>query len=200
LKLGLTGRYTDGTGYSQIAANLVVPNDYTRKNLDLTGAWNASGASTLTARLSYSKIANELGSVRDYSGLTGEVGWQWRPTAKLQFATALIYDTAQESAFADGGVNSGDINRVGTGGRLNANYALTSKVLFDAGLNFNNVDRSGASTGDDQTQGISFGVRWLPTRNSQLSCQYSRDKRDSDIATYNYSANSFGCTAQLTLR
>lgn len=199
LRLGLIGRYTEGDGHARMQ-NLVVPNAYQRKDLDLTGNWTASAASTLTARLSVSKIENDNSNLRDYSGVTGRISWQWRPSGKLQLNTALARDTVQENYLSTGNTGGGDANRVGTSVQLGASYSLTSKILFDAGANLYKLNRSGANAADEDNQSLSLGVRWLPTRGTQLSCQLSRDKRDSDITTLNYSANSYGCTAQLMLR
>ena len=198
LRLGLTGRYTDGSGFSRLSL-FVVPNDYKRKDIELTSLWTASGASTVNARLSYSKIENSGSSLRDYSGVTGRIGWQWQPSAKLQFSTSLARDTVQENYLATAG-NSSDANRVGTTAQLTASYALTGKILADAGVNLYDLKRGGIFDADERSQGFNLGLRWLATRSTQLSCQLSHDKRDSDIATFNYSANSYGCTAQLTLR
>ena len=199
LRLGVTGRYTDGSGYARVLI-FVVPNDYKRKDIDLTSNWTASAASTINARLSFSKISNAGSNVRDYSGVTGRISWQWQPTAKLQFSSALARDTVQENYLSVGSTGSGEANRVGTSAQLNAVYLLTSKIQLDAGYNLYNVNRSGLTEADDRSHGLNLSVRWSPTRATQLSCQVSRDKRDSDIATYNYSANSYGCAAQLMLR
>jgi len=199
LRLGVTGRYTDGQGFARVLV-FVVPNDYKRKDVDLTANWTASAASTINARLSFSKIDNSGSDVEGYSGVTGRISWQWQPTAKLQFTTALARDTVQESYLSVGNTGGGDANRVGTTAQLNANYAFSGKILFDAGVNLYQLKRDGLTAADDRSQGFNLGVRWLPTRNTQLSCQINRDQRDSDIASYNYSANSYGCTAQVLLR
>jgi hypothetical protein len=56
LSLGVAGRYTDGKypRYSQVDG-VYQANAFTRRDIDLTSTWVASGASTLTARLSFGK-------------------------------------------------------------------------------------------------------------------------------------------------
>lgn len=200
LNAGATLRHTEGQGYARVFL-FVLPNDYRRNDLELSSTWTPSAASSLNARLSYTKISNSNSGVADFSGVTGRIGWAWQPTAKLQINTALVRDTAQErvaSATVSGRGN--EANRVSDSLQLGMNYALTPKLLVDAGYSSSWLRRGGTSSGDDHDQSLSLGLRWLPTRHSQLGCQITRDQRSSDIATLNYSANSFGCYGQLTLR
>lgn len=199
LRFGLTGRATDGRGYARILV-FVLPNDYKRKDLELSASWQPSGASTLDARIGYSRIDNASAAIGNYSGLTGRLAWKWQPTAKLQLNTVLSRDTVQENYLGATGSSGAEANRVTDSLQLNAIYALQPKLMLDAGASVALLRRSGLSVGDDNSQSYSLGLRWLPTRHSQLGCQITRDKRTSDFATLNYSASSYGCYGQLTLK
>ena len=199
LRLNLTGRETRGSGYARLLV-FIVPYDYRRKDLEASANWQPSEASTLDARISYSRIANDNSNLDNYSGLTGRLGWQWKPTAKLQLNASLAHDTVQENYLFTGQNGNSEANRVTDTLQLGGTYALTSKLMLDATARAARLGRSGLATGDDREQSLAIGLRWLPTRHSQLGCQATRDKRTSDIATLNYSASSYGCYGQLMLR
>ena len=199
LRLNLTGRETRGSGYARLLV-FTVPYDYRRKDLEASANWRPSEASTLDARVSFSRINNDNSNLDNYSGLTGRLGWQWKPTAKLQLNASLARDTVQENYLFTGLSGSSEANRVTDTLQLGGTYALTSKLMLDATARAARLGRSGLATGDDREQSYALGLRWLPTRHSQLGCQATRDKRTSDIATLNYSASSYGCYGQLTLR
>lgn len=198
LSFGLTGRYTDGDGFARQLI-FIVPNQYKRKDVDLTATWQASGASTVSSRISYSHVANDNSNVSNYAGLTGRLGWQWRPSGKLAVNANLIRDTVQENQAGIAGF-SGDTNRVNNIANGSVTYQLTTKLIADASASIGRLNRSGANTGNDRNTSASLGLRWLPRRNVEFGCQVSHDERDSSIDALNYSANSYGCTGQLLLR
>lgn len=208
VRLGLVGRHTKGhhprypTGFFTIDPQTLLPkditarNDFSRDDVDLTARWTAGGHSTLNARLSRSRTSNSMDQLRDFSGATGSVGWAWRPTAKLQLDLQYTRDTGQENT-----VRTGDLNRVYTSWQLNTSYALTGKLSLSAGANSNSARRvadSGAALSDalDDTKSYNLGLRWAFSRALSLSCQYDHVSRDSSVAQYVYTANSYGCTGQ----
>lgn len=211
VRLGLVGRHTKGhhprypTGFFTLDPETLLPrditarNDYTRDDVDLTARWTAGGHSTLNARLSRSRTSNSMDQLRDFSGTTGSVGWGWRPTAKLQLDLQYTRDTGQENT-----VRSGDLNRVYTSWQLNTSYALTGKLSLSAGANSNSARRaadSGVVLSDalDDTKSYNLGLRWAFSRGFTLSCQYDHTSRDSSVAQYVYTANSYGCTGQAVI-
>lgn len=199
LRLNLTGRETRGSGYARLLI-FIVPYDYQRQDLELSANWRPSDASTLDARVSLSRIDNDNADLDGYSGLTGRLSWLWKPTAKLQLTTSLARDTVQENYLYSGLSGSSEANRVTDTLQLNGSYTLSSKLFIDASARAARLGRSGLTLGDDREQSYSLGLRWLPTRNSQIGCQATRDKRTSDISLLNYSASSYGCYAQILLK
>lgn len=199
LRFGLTGRHTDGSGYARLLV-FVLPNDYRRQDLELSSEWTPSAASTLNARLGVSRIDNSSSGIDNYSGLTGRLGWQWEPSGRLKLNAAIARDTIQENYFKGGNSLGAEVNRVTNSLQLGASYTLAAKLLLEGGLNVSRLDRSDNGAASERSQGFNIGLRWQPTRHSQLGCQYTRDERRSEIATLNYSASSYGCYGQLTLR
>ncbi|MFN3303643.1 MAG: hypothetical protein ACK44A_07970 [Roseateles sp.] len=207
LRLGLVGRETRGNnprypvGFTIDPGTLrpvvvSAPNDYERRDVDLTARWATGGSSNVNARISRSRTSNSLNNLRDFSGTTGAVGWDWQPTGKLQLNLQYSRDTGQESV-----VQSADLNRVYTSWQLGGNYALTGKLSLSAKASNNRSRRtseSGASVADalDDTRLYNLSLRWNYSRGLSLVCQVDRIQRDSSIAQYVYTASSYGCTGQ----
>lgn len=201
VKLGLVGRHTKGKNprYPVFFLGIpvgVAPNDYARDDIDFTTQWSTGGSSTLNTRLSRSRLKHSLESLRDFSGTTGAVGWNWQPTGKIRLGVQYSRDTGQETA-----TSVGDVNRIYSNWRINGDYALTGKISLNANVSRNRGSRaadSGIALTDafnsDKAYGI--GLRWAYSRGLSLACQYNRASRDSSVPQYVYSASSYGCTGQ----
>lgn len=211
VRLGLVARHSKGqnprypNGFFTIdpatlqPRALTEPNDYTRDDIDFTVRWSTGGRSTLNTRISRSKTKNSLQVLSDFSGTTGSVGWNWQPTAKLQFNLQYSRDTGQESV-----VRAPDVNRIYTTWQLGSNYALTGKLSLSA----NAADKRTRRTTEASTalfdafeasKTYNLGLRWAFSRGISLGCQYDHASRDSSVPLYVYSASSYGCTGQVIL-
>lgn len=172
-------------------------NDYSRKDLDFTTNWETGGSSTLSTRISRSRLSNSLNAVRDFSYTTGSLNWNWRPSAKFRLGIQYTRDTGQETQS-----RGADVNRVYTNWGLTGAYALTGKLNFTAAASRNRSHRV-ATTGitlpdafdNDQTYAV--GANWTVSRGVSLGCQYNHASRDSSVTQYIYSAHSLGCSSQI---
>lgn len=214
LSMGLALRQNQGRypGFRALAGGGFAADTFRRRDIDLTGDWIASGASTVNLRLSGGHMSHSEASQRDYSGLTGELRWVWKPTGKLSFSTALARETGQEfgvsSAFL---VTGADLSRTVNALRSQVGYELSSKISLNAGASYSRrlladkvtpvIGAPFVTDGADHTTAITLGARWTPTRSTQISCDYSHERRGSDghLSTP-YGANVFGCVGQLTLQ
>lgn len=207
LSLGVAGRITkDKYPRYSFSGGSYNPGEFERKNIDLTSRWTISGASALEGRLSSgsSKVVNGVGT--DFSGLTGLIGWTWQPTARWNLSTTLSRDTGLETSFFSQGTSifNADQNRLTNALRFNANYEWSSKVALNAGFSLSKTDRTNEFLGQrasnyDRDTLFNLGVRYQLSRGIQLSCQYSKQARDSSTALYVYDANSYGCSGQIIL-
>lgn len=211
VKLGLSVRRTKGTNpfypvglaFDPNLLQFVVvnaPNDYTRDDIDFTTSWSTGGRSTLSTRISRSRTKNSLNDrLRDFSGTTGAIGWNWLPTSKLQLDIHFSRDTGQESV-----VRTTDLNTIYTYWQLGGSYAVTSKLSLSAKASRNRATRTseaGAVVPDalDDNETYNVGLRWAFSRSFSLGCQYDHVNRDSSVPQYVYSASSYGCTGQAIL-
>lgn len=210
LSLGIAARYSDGKyPHYRLVGGAYQSDDYKRRDIDLNSTWSPSAASTLTARLSYGKRDAGQLSARDFSGGTGSLNWRWQPSARLQINSTLMRDTGDETSFYNFGSLgsfSSDYSNITNSLQVAANYELTGKIVLDAGLSYadrqqRNSFGANAVEGNDKTSSLSLGGRWMVTRNGLIGCQINRDKRSGQsLLSTPYSASSYGCYGQLTLR
>ncbi|MBO9688731.1 MAG: hypothetical protein J7598_19180 [Mitsuaria chitosanitabida] len=190
-RFGVAGRYTKGS----VPVNGFA---WSRKDIDLTALWRATGSSSLNARISRSTSDS-------FTGVTGSLTWNWAPGGRWSFNTKLSRDTGIETYYL--GINNGlsDFNRVQTALQTQFNYRLTGKLTAQAGVGVTRLSRNGdiAVIGDrakDNSTQYSLGLAWEALRNVTVGCQYTRLNRDTSNVVYTYNAYTAGCYVQGTLR
>lgn len=217
LRLGLAGRMTNDRYPAYTREGLVLINgkptlvtvpvdarEFERKDLDLTGRWVLSGASSLDGRISTGRSKIKAGSGSDFSGVTGALSWNWQPSAKLNFLTSISRDTGLETSFINTNT-SADRDRLTHALQINANYELTGKLFLNAGAAFsksdiNNSSSQGQSLNEfDRDKSFNLGLRWQYSRGITAGCQYNKSSRDSDRNFNVFDANSYGCYGQIIL-
>jgi len=192
--------------------------DFTRDDIDFDSRIELTGASLLTTRLSATRTDYELATARDFKGWTGSLGWNWRPTGKLQLDLTASRDNSLGSTnqYAQLVNDYAGDTRVTNSLGLRSTYELTSKVGFNAGLTYarRNLDNSFVDagtagfvlgSGKDTTKTASLGVRYLPLRNVDLGCNFNWEDRNvsaqgQSTISFPYTARSFGCSGQIYLR
>ncbi|MFY9509387.1 MAG: hypothetical protein WAQ05_00250 [Rubrivivax sp.] len=215
LALGAAWRETRGRypHFRALANGSFEADRFDRRDLDLTAYLDASGASTVSARLSLGRTAYEEATQRDFSGVTGQLRWDWRPTGRLRLDTRLTRDPSQSSYFFDSpraADSTVEYSRVTTGLRLRADYEVSAKVLLNTSLA---VERrslartlptiTGAEplTGNDRNTRFALGATWTPSRALLFGCDLSQDRRRGDgVLSIDFSATTTSCYAQVTLQ
>jgi hypothetical protein len=217
LTLGAAGRYTKGKYPFAVepAPGVFQQDNFTRKDLDLTAVWVPTGLSTVSARLSYTKETHEAVAARDLSGGTGAISWDYKPTGKLAFNTALVRDTGAESSFyrpGQGGVGSiGNNSQLSTSVLFRGLYEATAKIQVE--LNARYVERdlvnsfalaSGATAtqaGTDKLGALKLGLNYAPLRSVLLGCSVAYERRGSSSAvSYPYAVHIASCSGQFKLQ
>ena len=190
-----------------------------RRDFDLSSNWTPTGATSLSARVSFGRQTHSVSSQRDFSGVTGSLSIDHNPGGKLRFAAILSRDTGVENSFltlfdingAPTRVVS-DNSRLSTAAQLSANYEATAKIQLNATLRVSQrslvdtltLSNGGAATGNtgsDTVSSVAFGANYAPLRNLLLACNVGReDRRTSSALSSAYGVNSVGCLAKYTLR
>lgn len=181
---------------------------FDRRDIDFTATFDATGASTLSTRISIGKAEYEVAKERGFSGVTGALSWNWRPTGKLRLDAELLRDTSQSSASSGSAisVSSSDYNRLTTSLRMRIEHALSAKVAANAALTHGRRDlastlqQAGATvdrSGQDRTTNLSVGAIWAPVRALQFGCDLARERRSSDTTlSTSYGDTTTSCNGQ----
>ncbi len=186
---------------------------FKQNSIDLTSSLKASGASNVDARVSYGKTHYDLNSPRDFTGVTGSLGWQWQPRSRVRLDTRLSRDTGQNAyGLYDpfGLPATSDYSHVTNTLRFKGDYEVSGKLSATAGLQF--TDRRVASTiqdpffpsaasGKDRSTLLSAGARWAPLRSVLAGCDLSREQRSaSGQIAFPLKDHSFSCFGQFQLQ
>lgn len=182
------------------------------RNIDLTGNIVASAISTVSTRISFGKTDYEVATQRGYSGVTGLLRWEWKPTGKLRFDTRLTRDPSQSSYFFDSSTSDSTVeySRLTTALRLRADYEVSAKVALNSTLQYSRrslartlptLSGSDELTGQDRSTTLGFGAGWVPTRSLQFRCDLTQERRSTSSAlSSNYSDTTVSCSGQVTLQ
>ncbi len=178
-----------------------------RRDFFLAANWVPTGASTVDARVSYSRIKYDRAAAADFDGLTGSLTWAWRPSGRLSLTTSLVRETGLESGFQRVGeeitTTASDFSQVTNRLGVSATYGLTGKIDLTANVSYarrNLVDGFSAASGRDNTTLASLAARWNATRTLSVGCQASRESRSaSGTGSTDYDNDRFGCFGSVLL-
>jgi hypothetical protein len=230
LRYGLPELLVWGIGYRYTKTNtpnfLINPgaqnpeDDAKRDDIDLTVSWIPSSLSTINARISSSRERHSQSTAGDVSGVTGALGWNYRPTGRLQLDASVIRDTGKETTFASLGgtppaengtpttptpnspATAVDNDRLTNAVRLGLGYELTGKIRMRAGGGYSKTSSDSTTGTDSANTSYSLGINYDATRAISLACSYTREKQTSTFNGFDtdYKVNLTSCYAQLVLR
>lgn len=178
-----------------------------RKDVDFTSTWSPSSLSTLTGRLSVGKEDHSLATASNFSGLTGLVRWDYRPTGRLKFNTSFSRDTGTETRFIGfvGGTQplATEAYRLTNTTQASLQYLVSGKIEGNLSVSriTGPVVSENVASGSDTLGTYGIGITYRATRSINLSCQLGHESRSTtSIFSTAYTANTLGCMARLTLR
>ena len=209
LVLGAAVRLTQGDYpryFFDPLAGTYASESFDRQNLDLTADWPLSGASTVTARLSIGQDDYDSVTARDFSGVTGSVNWNWKPTGKLSLSTGFSRSAGDDTQIVIGpdlSYDTNSISRVRNTLSFNAGYEVTAKIQARAGLSYSDgtsVNAAGTSSGSDRATTASLGLSWAPTRSIRTGCDLGHVQRRGSSLASAYDNNTIGCFGEFVLR
>jgi hypothetical protein len=186
------------------------PDRFKQTGIDLSAQLQPSGVSSFDARLTLSKSKYDLNQARDFSGLTGTVGWNWQPAGRLKFSSRFTRDTGQNSYAVQlfGVAGASEYTQLNNTLRLQADYDVSGKIAATTALQvtdrkltntvslFNSTD-----TGRDTSTVLSLGARWAPLRSVLVGCDLSTEQRSaSGVLGVPLKDNTIGCYGQFQLQ
>jgi outer membrane autotransporter barrel domain len=156
---------------------------------------------------------------RDFRGVTGSVGWNYRPTGKTAFDLRLARDTGTRGNGAptelDPSVTAAFLTDARLSDRVDAavRWEATSKITLrgQAGYSHDRFDEqfitggAAIASGDSgNTRNYLIGVAYQATRAWSLGCEAGRRSRSTPVfiggVGYSYDADVASCTVQLLLQ
>jgi hypothetical protein len=205
LRWGSGNRLTLGTGLrftrsGQAAFNTTPANTTQRRDLDLDATYIPTGFSTINSRLSLTHTSNSSTTSSNLSGLTGNIGWNYKPTGKLGFNTSLSRDLGTTTTYVatSNGTAQVDANRLSTSFQLGTTYEFSPKLGFNAALSRVSGELA-SGAGKDTSNTLTVGANYSPTRTVGLGCNMAHSTRDAG-ATFKSAYNTLGCSARFMLQ
>lgn len=198
VRFGLT--YTDGRSPNlQVFPGATVDNRFSQTDLGVDVLWRVSGLSDLSARLAYTERRHPQVGLRDFSGLTGRVQWDYRWSGK----TGVLALARREI----GAVTDLVANYVVTEAVSVAPYVLlTAKTRVDVALERQNrefagdpgivINRVGAR--EDRLSIVSLNLRYQPSRTVTITGSYAHSTRSSNRSGFDFRGNAIGISVQAT--
>lgn len=184
------------------------------RGVELRAKLLPGGVSEFDARIEVGGTDFDRARARNIDGVTGQVGWIWRPSGKLKLETRLQrrrgedFDQRGLSLSSAQAVNE---TRTSDGLSVLLTHAWGAKLelsLRAAELRRDLVDTTSDAAGaqvtergQDRSRLLAVGARWTPWRWIQLGCELSREsRRASGGLSSDFGVNVFSCNGQVTLQ
>ena len=191
--------------YPNLLVGVADTNDRRVRNaFDASLVWEPTGVSSYDIRLSSGKTEHRQFDGRDFSGVTGSLGWDWRPLGKLRFNTRLSRDSGQE---ADRATTA--YSRTTDTLRVAADYALSAKIGMNLAVSAYNRQLDGRGQvvsglrGREKGNSLALGARWAPVRSTVVGCNVSTERLGGNSNPGlgdSYRAAAYSCYGQFVLQ
>ncbi len=183
---------------------------YKQTGVDLTANLQPAGTSAFDARVSLGKTSYDLNQARDFSGLTGTIGWTWQPAGRVKFTSRYTRDTGQNSYAVQlfGVPGASDYTQLNNSVRVQADYDVSGKIAATAAVQVTDRKLTNTislidlnQTGRDTSTVLSLGARWAPLRSVLVGCDLSTENRSAGGELgVPLRDNTIGCYGQFQLQ
>jgi exopolysaccharide biosynthesis operon protein EpsL len=190
---------TDGSypGRSELQASLF-DSGYEQTSAQLQGDWRLSGQSRVNGYLGHTWRDYDHLSQRDFSGLTGRLGYDWLASEKVGIKLQARKEVGAESDLVDNHV-------VTTAISVDPYWNLSDEISLSVGAEFYRRDYRGdpepgmseAPPKNDTTQQLQAGCRYAPSRHFNVTLMVQKDQRDSRNTSREYSSTQTSVAGQL---
>jgi len=191
-RLSLVLRSADGE-YPNRTATATRDREYTQRDVRLRGDWTLSGISKLSGYAGYTDREHPTVSSLDFSGPTGRLAFDWRPTGKLSFQVVARREIGSEHEVVDNFVLTRGLG-------LEAAWATSDKVTLIARaerVKRDHGDRSLSSLDEDRRRTYGLSVDYQPLRTVTLGASALRVERSAEGSAFDYTANIYGVDLKL---
>ena len=195
--IAVLARRNEGDQDDRFQNNVVVPStdDYAQDDTEVRGTWLINAKSTLTGRVTYLDRRYDQAPLRNYSGTAGAIGYDWRPTSKVNLRFSATRDIAPWQS-------STSAYRTSNTFSLKPTWQATAKISVSAGLLRRYDDYPSAVAGvpdrKDTTDYAALSAEWTPLRSLSISASVFRLVRSSNDPLGEYSTTVSKIGAALT--
>ncbi len=187
-------RFKSGDGKYSGAVGAGLPRDFSDTEHEFRFEWAPTGRTRVQGRLAQLDRQHDGAPDRDFSGLTGRVNANWVLTGKTQVDAGFIrelssYQTANTNYYAGDRIYVSPV------------WKPTEKTALRLRLEQGSRDYKGAPAGQlasgrrDKTSLASLSLEWEALRALTVAVTAQRDRRTSNTAGAEYSANTIGVSA-----
>lgn len=196
-EFGLRLRQADGRfpNRQQIGTRSI-DNSYRETAFELDAVWHASGASQLQGAIGSARRTYEEVAERNFSGATGRLNWNWRPTGRTSLGIGMRRETGSQDDLIATQVVSDVISASATWqptARLGVNVLgeLRQRDLRADPLPVPGI----LSSRRDDDKLLSVGVGYAAMRDLRLSLSWREERRKSNFAAGAYRARQIAVAA-----
>lgn len=100
LGTGVAARKADYPRFIEQTPEVFIADHSTRREVYVTADYDTGGRSTIAARVALTRVRYDLNVGNNFSGVTGNLTWGWKPTGKLTVTSVLSRDTGRETEFS----------------------------------------------------------------------------------------------------
>jgi exopolysaccharide biosynthesis operon protein EpsL len=189
---------TDGSypGRNDVLAGMF-DTGYEQTSTQLQGEWRLSGQSRVNGYVGHTLREYDHLSQRDFSGLTGRLGFDWLPSEKTGLKLLARKEVGAETDLVDNHV-------VTTAFSVEPFWNLSDEISFSFGAEVYRRDYRGdpepgmteVPPKNDTTQRLRVGGSYAPSRHFDVTLTVQQDRRDSRNANREYSSTQVSVAGQ----
>lgn len=177
----------------QPVSGVLVSNNYRQTRAGIEADWTITGVSRLNGRIDQVNRRYEQLSGRNFSGATAHVEYEWKPTGKLTLVGAAQRDISPYEYLRSSMV-------LVRGVSIRPTLNLTAKTDLTGIVDYNvrsyltdaaTIAVGGTGGRQDTTRTVGVGVNYQATRTIRIQANVQRERRTSNVAFGDYSANVF---------
>jgi len=198
-RLGVRLKYTDNDLNDQDVAGVSISNDYQETEISGVLYWEATGKSSLEARMGYTQQSYDDLDDRDYQGSTGRLTYYWRATGKTKVDVSAWRETDTQNDEITTYVLTKGVS-------IRPSWSVTPLITLRGEVAYINDDYKGENDirtalggqrRDDDTWRYGVSASWDPRQFIRLTVGYKKEDRDSSIDVNDFDVRQIDVRALL---
>ena len=198
-RLGVRLKYTDNDLNDQDVAGVSISNDYQETEISGVLYWEATGKSSLEARMGYTQQSYDDLDDRDYQGSTGRLTYYWRATGKTKVDVSAWRETDTQNDEITTYVLTKGVS-------VRPSWSVTPLITLRGEVAYINDDYKGENDirtalggqrRDDDTWRYGVSASWDPRQFIRLTVGYRKEDRDSSIDVNDFDVRQIDVRALL---